>query len=80
MRRLIFNDLGMQVLLSVVDRMKESKAAAILAAMPPDKAREVTMQLAQLRSRTASRHRRRRQTRPSTDLRPRPGKPPGSGT
>jgi flagellar motility protein MotE (MotC chaperone) len=48
----IFNDLGMQVLLAVVDRMKEAKAAAILAAMTPDKAREVTMQLAQSRSRT----------------------------
>ena len=34
----IFNDLGMPVLLAVVDRMKEAKAAAILAAMVPDKA------------------------------------------
>jgi flagellar motility protein MotE (MotC chaperone) len=42
----IFNDLGMPVLLSVVDRMKEAKAAAILAAMVPDKARDVTTQLA----------------------------------
>jgi flagellar motility protein MotE (MotC chaperone) len=42
----IFNDLGMPVLLSVIDRMKEAKAAAILAAMLPDKARDVTTQLA----------------------------------
>jgi flagellar motility protein MotE (MotC chaperone) len=48
----IFNELGMQVLLAVVDRMKEAKAAAILAAMAPDKAREVTMQLAQSRAKT----------------------------
>jgi flagellar motility protein MotE (MotC chaperone) len=42
----IFNDLGMSVLLSVIDRMKEAKAAAILAAMTPEKARDVTTQLA----------------------------------
>ena len=30
----IFNDLGMPVLLSVIDRMKEAKAAAILAVYP----------------------------------------------
>lgn len=42
----IFNELGMPVLLSVIDRMKEAKAAAILAAMAPDKARDVTTQLA----------------------------------
>jgi len=42
----IFNDLSMSILLPVVGRMKESKAAAILAAMLPDRAREVTTQLA----------------------------------
>jgi flagellar motility protein MotE (MotC chaperone) len=46
----IFNDLGMPVLVAVIDRMKEAKAAAILAAMVPDKARDVTMQLAQKRT------------------------------
>jgi flagellar motility protein MotE (MotC chaperone) len=51
---LIFNDLGMSVLLAVVDRMKEAKAAAILAAMAPDKARDVTTQLALLRTRPAA--------------------------
>ena len=45
----IFNDLDQPVLLQVVDRMKEAKAAPILAAMQPDKARAVTAQLAALR-------------------------------
>ncbi len=36
----IFNDLDMPVLLQVVDRMKEAKAAPVLAAMQPDKARD----------------------------------------
>jgi|HubBroStandDraft_1064217.scaffolds.fasta_scaffold16284_2 flagellar motility protein MotE (MotC chaperone) len=72
----IFNDLGMQVLLAVVDRMKEAKAAAILAAMTPDKAREVTMQLAQLRSRAASVG----ETGDKPDVPREPGKAPGSGT
>ena len=38
----IFNELEMPVLLQVVDRMKEAKAAPVLAAMQPDKARDVT--------------------------------------
>jgi flagellar motility protein MotE (MotC chaperone) len=46
----IFNDLDMPVLLAVVDRMKELKAAPILAAMNPDKARDVTTGLARLRT------------------------------
>jgi flagellar motility protein MotE (MotC chaperone) len=46
----IFNDLQMPVLLPLVDRMKEAKAAPVLAAMNPDKAREVTAGLAQLRT------------------------------
>lgn len=46
----IFNDLVMPVLLPVLDRMKDSKAAAIMAAMNPDKARDVTAELAQLRT------------------------------
>ena len=46
----IFNDLQMPVLLQVVDRMKDAKAAAVMAAMSPDKAREVTSELAQLRT------------------------------
>lgn len=46
----IFNDLQMPVLLKLLDRMKEAKAAPILAAMNPDKAREVTSGLAQMRT------------------------------
>ncbi|HET6606270.1 MAG TPA: hypothetical protein VFG62_06355 [Rhodopila sp.] len=46
----IFNDLSMQVLLQVMDRMKDAKAAAVLAAMSPDKARDVTAALAQMRT------------------------------
>jgi flagellar motility protein MotE (MotC chaperone) len=46
----IFNDLSMQVLLQVMDRMKDAKAAAVLAAMTPDKARDVTSALAQMRT------------------------------
>jgi flagellar motility protein MotE (MotC chaperone) len=45
----IFNDLEMPVLLQVVDRMKEAKAAPVLAAMQPDKARDLTARLAQMR-------------------------------
>ena len=47
----IFNDLELPVLLQVVDRMKEAKAAPVLAAMQPDKARDLTMKLAQMRTR-----------------------------
>jgi flagellar motility protein MotE (MotC chaperone) len=47
----IFNDLDLPVLLPVLDRMKESKAAPVLAAMLPDRARLVTAELAQMRSR-----------------------------
>ena len=48
---LIFNDLDLPVLLQVVDRMKEAKTAPILAAMQPERARQVTTQLAELRNR-----------------------------
>lgn len=47
---LIFNELDIAVLLPVLDRMKEAKMATVLAAMQPDRARLVTAQLAQLRS------------------------------
>jgi flagellar motility protein MotE (MotC chaperone) len=50
----IFNDLEMPVLLGVVDRMKDRTAAPILAAMLPDKARELTIKLAALRTKRAS--------------------------
>jgi flagellar motility protein MotE (MotC chaperone) len=47
----IFNELEMPVLLQVVDRMKEAKAAPVLAAMQPDKARDLTAKLADMRTR-----------------------------
>ncbi len=46
----IFNDLDMPVLLQVVDRMKEAKAAPVLAAMQTDKVRDLTARLAQMRT------------------------------
>lgn len=47
----IMNDLDQTVLLGVLDRMKEAKAAAVLAAMLPDRARQITTELAQHRQR-----------------------------
>ena len=47
----IMNELDMPVLLQVLDRMKETKAAPILSAMQPNRAREVTDGLAHLRVR-----------------------------
>ncbi len=46
----IFNDLDRAVLLAVLDRMKEAKAAPVLAAMLPDRARQATTELAQMRT------------------------------
>jgi flagellar motility protein MotE (MotC chaperone) len=71
----IFNDLDMPVLLSVIDRMKETKAAAILAAMLPDKARDVTTQLAQKRTGRAA-----AMETGDKPANPTAGKTPGSGT
>lgn len=48
----ILNELEMPVLLQVLDRMKEAKAAVLLAAMLPDRARTATVQLAAMRSRS----------------------------
>jgi flagellar motility protein MotE (MotC chaperone) len=50
----IFNDLDLPVLLPVLDRMKESKAALVLAAMLPERARLVTAELAQMRAQANS--------------------------
>jgi len=76
----IFNDLGMPVLLSVVGRMKEAKAAAVLAAMLPEKARDVTTQLALSRTKAASSV----ESGDTPSLTPEPVKtppePPSSGT
>ena len=46
----IFNDLSMPVLLQLMDRMKDAKAALVMAAMNTDKARDVTAQLARMRT------------------------------
>ncbi len=46
----IFNDLDNTIMVQVLDRMKEVKAAAILAAMTPERARAATTQLAQWRN------------------------------
>ncbi len=45
----IFNTLDMDVLLNVISRMSERKSSPILAAMAPDKARLVTIRLAEQR-------------------------------
>ena len=50
----ILNELDSPVLLQVLDRMKEAKAALVLAAMLPDRARAATAGLAQLRSRSVA--------------------------
>ena len=50
----IFDVLDMQVLLQVLDRMRERPAAAILAAMQPDRARLATQMLAELRTRAVT--------------------------
>ncbi|MBS7789977.1 hypothetical protein KTR66_08225 [Roseococcus sp. SDR] len=47
----IFDELEMPVLLQVVDRMREAKAAPVLAAMRPERARALTTELARHRSR-----------------------------
>lgn len=45
----IFEDLEMQTLLEVAERMKERKLAPVMAKMDPKKAREMTVELRQLR-------------------------------
>ena len=47
----IMNGMDMQVLLEVLDRMNDRKAAMVLAAMQPDRAREATTKLAEKRLR-----------------------------
>ncbi len=45
----IFNELDMTILLSVIDAMSERKVAPVLAAMDPKRAKDVTEELAELR-------------------------------
>jgi flagellar motility protein MotE (MotC chaperone) len=47
----IFDDLEMSVLVEVVDRMRDAKAAPVLGAMRPDRARLLTAELARHRAR-----------------------------
>lgn len=47
----ILDDLDMPILLQVLDRMREAKAAPVLAAMRPERARAATAELSRLRSR-----------------------------
>jgi flagellar motility protein MotE (MotC chaperone) len=47
---LIFDALDMQVLLQVLDRMQDRRAAPVLAAMQPDRARLATQMLAEMRA------------------------------
>jgi flagellar motility protein MotE (MotC chaperone) len=49
----IFDDLEMPVLVQLVDRMREAKAAPVLGAMKPDRARLLTAELARHRARPA---------------------------
>ncbi|MFH5925193.1 MotE family protein [Roseomonas xinghualingensis] len=46
----VFNDLEMPVLVQIVNRMREAKAAPVIGAMRPDRARSLTAELARLRS------------------------------
>ncbi len=48
----IFDALDMQVLLQVLDRMQDRRAAPVLAAMQPDRARLATQMLAEMRARS----------------------------
>ena len=46
----IFEDLELDTLLEVSERMKERKLAGIIAKMSPQKAREITVELRRLRN------------------------------
>jgi flagellar motility protein MotE (MotC chaperone) len=46
----IFEELELPVLLTILDRMREAKAAPVLGAMRPERARLVTAELARMRS------------------------------
>ena len=50
----IFNDLDMPVLVEILDRMGERKAAPVIGAMRPDQARQVTAELARHRARRSA--------------------------
>jgi flagellar motility protein MotE (MotC chaperone) len=50
----IMNELDGEVLVQVLDRMKEGKAAPVMAAMDPARARSATAKLAELRTRAST--------------------------
>ena len=50
----IFNSLDKPVLLGILDRMKPAKATPILASMDAEKARQVTSELADMRTRSVT--------------------------
>ena len=50
----IFDALDMQVLLQVLDRMQDRRAAPVLAAMQPDRARLATQMLAEMRTKNVT--------------------------
>lgn len=47
---LIFNELEMPVLVQIMDQMREAKAAPVMGAMLPERARSLTAELARLRA------------------------------
>lgn len=49
---IVFDELEMPVLLQIVNRMREAKAAPVIGAMRPDRARSLTAELARLRAAT----------------------------
>lgn len=49
----IFNELDLPILVQVVNRMSERRAAPVLAAMTPERARQVTAELSRMRSQAA---------------------------
>lgn len=50
----IFNELDMPILVQVVNRMSERRAAPVLAAMTPERARQLTAELSRMRGQAAS--------------------------
>jgi len=46
----VFNELDLPVLVQVVDRMNDRRAAAVLGTMQPDRVRQLTVELARLRA------------------------------
>ena len=50
----IFNELDLPILVQVVNRMSERRAAPVLAAMTPERARQLTADVSRMRSQAAS--------------------------